>query len=317
MDKYIKKIKRKLIPIIIVFALILVALFAKQCYFVYIMGPGYETEVAFENVPKWLIYGGQERYDDLYRMGRNRITQSLEKKYSTAVQIDVKQIHVMVDGYEVTEPIEYRTESFFDQRWFEYNGVVMAECAIDGKDCIAYVDIESEEWRVYDTYQRDEIIAAITEYFEGIADTEPLYSVVNIQGNDTYWYKIGPNYTDYYDMNGAVYNYFDGDVEKFLTNNKVLNNVLVSMIYSSKKPLNINEEFIKQLDQEQVCLVRIANEEKAKEYAESDTLSLEDVWPYVDEAYISRGRQEKLSMEWLWEYQEYKWTPKYNNVNNQ
>ena len=136
----------KIISIVILSILLLFisALFAKQCYLIYLMGPGYADNVPFENVPKWLIYGGQERYDELYRMGTDHIRDYLEKKYTTSTKIAINKTHVMVEMYEITEPIEYRSESFFDQRWFGYSGIVMAECSIDGKDCIAYFDAESE-----------------------------------------------------------------------------------------------------------------------------------------------------------------------------
>ena len=133
------KIKKPLkiigILFITIIVIILLGLFAKQCYLVYIMGPGYSDNVPFENVPKWLIYGGQERYDELYRMGTDHIREHLEKKYSESTKITIDETHVMVDMYEITEPIEYRSESFFDERWLQYNGVVMAKCTIDGKQC--------------------------------------------------------------------------------------------------------------------------------------------------------------------------------------
>ena len=309
-----QKIKKPLkivrLGIVIMVAILLLGLFAKQCYLVYIMGPGYADNVPFENVPKWLIYGGKARYDELYRMGTDHIREHLEKKYSESTKIAIDETHVMVDMYEIAEPIEYRSESFFDDRWLQYNGVVMAKCTIDGKPCVAYVDLDTDEWIVYDTYQRDVIITAVTEYFDNLTDVKPIYNQVWIDEYDLYWGKIDPNHPQYENMYGACHNYFDGDVERFLTNNEVPNNINISVIYNTEQQLPIDEEFIKAIGKDNVAIYRISDKEIAKEYAESETLEITDVWQHIDEAYFSRGTQEKFSMQWLWEYQNYLWTPK-------
>ena len=311
-----KPVKIILIIILSILLLFISALFAKQCYLVYLMGPGYSENVPFENVPKWLIYGGQERYDELYRMGTDHIRDYLEKKYDTSTKITINETHVMVEMYEITEPIEYRSESFFDQRWFEYSGIVMAECSIDGKDCIAYFDAESESWTVYDTYQRDAIIEAVTEYFDNLTDVKPIYNQVWIDEYDLYWGKIDPNHPQYENMYGACHNYFDGDVERFLTNNEVPNNINISVIYNTDTKLPIDEEFIKDIGKDSVSIYRISDKEIAKEYAEGEALEITEIWQHVDEAYFSRGRQEKFDMQWLWEYQNYSWAPKNNQEGN-
>ena len=292
--------------------------FAKQCYVTHIFNN--KNEVEWEGVPKWLIYGGQERYDELYDMGSRHIKASLESKYVNATKIEINELHIMLTGGQQSiDCVEYQNSEYFHRdiyarlstrTWLEYSGVVMAECNIDGKDCVAYVDLHSEGWIVYDTYQREEIYAAVTEYFDNLIDTKPLYNVVWIEELDVYWYRIGPNYPEYYDMDGACHNYFDGDVEKFLTNNNIRNDIRISVIYNSDQPLPIDVEFIKNIGQDMVCIVRIADEEIAKQYAESVDLELYDVWNDVDEAYISRGTQNTYGMQWLWKYRDYHWTPK-------
>lgn len=322
MKRMNKTIKIIIIAILGIIFLFLSAFFAKQCYTNHLYNS--KNEVEWETIPKWLIYGGQERYDELHRMGTEHIQESLEKKYANATKIKINDLHVMLEACQQSiDCIEHQNSEYFcndiyvglsARTWFEYSGVVMAECNIDGKDFIAYVDLHSEKWFVYDTYQREEIYAAVTEYFDNLTDVKPLYNTVLIEELDVYWNRIGTSYPEHYDMDGACHNYFDGDVEKFLTNNDVRNDIRISVVYNSDKPLPIDEDFIKNVSEDRVAIVRIADKELAKQYAdENSNLELHDIWSNVDEAYISRGRQQDFGYQWLWEYKGYHWTPKMHN----
>ena len=84
------------IVVIALMAAILLGFFAKQCYVNYVFNN--KTEVEWESLPKWLIYGGQKRYDEIYDMGMEHITKSLESKYADATKIEINDLHVMLTG---------------------------------------------------------------------------------------------------------------------------------------------------------------------------------------------------------------------------
>lgn len=314
-----KKKPLKILGIVVMalIAAILLGFFAKQCYVNYVFN--HKTEVEWESVPKWLIYGGQKRYDEIYNMGMGHITKSLESKYADATKIEIKDLHVMLTGGQQTvDCVEFQNSEYFHQdifthlstrSWLEYSGVVLAECNIDGKDFIAYVDLHSEDWYVYDNYQRDEIYAAVTEYFDNLVDEKPICSLIYIKDYDVAWYRIGVEYEECFDIEGACYNYFDGDVEKFLTNNEVINQINITMIYNTDQKLPITEEFIKDIGKDYVSIYRIADKEIAQKFAD-DEVEIYDIWEDVDECYISRGKQSQYGFGWIWEHRDYGWTPK-------
>lgn len=300
------------LAITVLIGLLIAAMFAKQCYFIHISESSGSTELDYENIPRFLISGGKDRYEELYDIGKRHIETELKAKYKDANYVYVKDTHVLVDVL-VAPSTEDGFPTFFDKRWAQYSGVVLTECEIDQKEFVAYVDLSTEEWYVYDTYQTNEIVDAIVAYFDNLIDTKPLFNTAYITELDVYLNKIGASYQDVYDLDGAVHNYFDGNVEKFLTNNDVLNNINLTVIYNSDKNLPISEEFIRNVGQENIGIYRISDKNIAYEYVESYDMEITDVWEHVDEVYLSRGRQERYGWQWLWEYQGYRWTPKTNN----
>lgn len=140
-------------------------------------------------------------------------------------------------------------------------------------------------------------------------DEKPIYSLIYIKDYDVAWYRIGAEYEECFDIEGACYNYFDGDVEKFLTNNEVINQINITMIYNTDQKLPITEEFIKDIGKDYVSIYRISDKEIAQKFAD-DEVEIYDIWEDVDECYISRGKQSQYGFGWIWEHRDYVWTPK-------